>query len=163
MEKPSLDAYAMKVLSDHGCDRYTYGNGDAKNILDDLKAAYPDGMEYPYIDVANEILSLSRPRPIHKAPYKMVYDMGHTVDSTEHESFDAAKDDALGTLADWVAERKSEWESDVPTEGEKEKYNYMIQECSVEIVKYNPDTDEYDECWMPTREDEKEIGWEYIE
>ena len=162
-QKLSLNAYAMKVLSEHGCDCYTYGDEDAKHILEDLKTAYPNGMEYPYIEVANEILSMSRPRPIYKAPYKMIYDMGHTVDSTEHQCFETAKDEAIETLVDWIVEQKSLWKSDTPTEEEKGSFNMMIQDCSVEVVKYNPDTDEYEDCWMPTYEDEKAIGWEYIE
>ena len=57
-QKLSLNAYAMKILSEHGCDCYTYGDEDAKHILEDLKTAYPNGMEYPYIEVANEILKM---------------------------------------------------------------------------------------------------------
>lgn len=163
MDKLSLNAYAMKVLSDHGCDCYTYGDGKAKKFLEDFKTAYPNGMDYPYIDVANEILSLSRPSPIYKAPFKMIYDMGHTVDSTEHECFETAKDEAIETLVEWIVERQAMWKSDTPTEEEKESFNIMIDDCSVRVVKYNPNTDEYEDYWSPSYEDENEIGWKNIE
>ena len=53
----NIREYAKKILDDHGCDQYTYGGEFSKHILNDLKTEYPNGMEFPYIDVANAILN----------------------------------------------------------------------------------------------------------
>ena len=35
----------------------------------------------------------------------------------------------------------------------------MIWNCSVEVRKYDPMTDEYDEFWSPSYDDEEQLGW----
>lgn len=158
----TLENYALKILADHGCDCYTYGGEYSKHVLDDLKEAYPDGMEFPYVDVANAILNISRTRPIYKAPWQMVYDTDTCTDGIDYESFEAAKESAFDTLLEWMAEERSRWANDTPTEEEIEDYDYMIYNSSTSVYKYNPYTDEYEEYWSPSYEDEKEIGWEPI-
>ena len=63
--------YANQVLSEHGCDCYTYGDKNMPycqiaSIAAELRTAYPDGMEYSYEDVAQAILDISKPR--HDSP-----------------------------------------------------------------------------------------------
>lgn len=59
----TINEYAMDILKEHGCDEYTYGgNHDfckPERIAEDLKTAYPNGMAYPYMDVANAIREIS--------------------------------------------------------------------------------------------------------
>ena len=50
-----LTDYTITLLHAAGCDEYTYGETDGETIINDLKEAFPNGMAFPYIDVANEI------------------------------------------------------------------------------------------------------------
>lgn len=159
----SVEAYALAILAEHHCDCYTYGGESGQCVLDDLKEGYPDGMEYPYIDVANAILSISRVRPIYRAPYRMVFDTDSFCDGIDFESFGAAKCDAEDTLINWMVEERNNWKDCFcPTEEELDNYNYMICNCSVEVRKYNPDTDEYEEKWSPDWMEEEQLGWKEL-
>lgn len=159
----SVEAYALAILAKHGCDCYTYGGEFSKHVLEDLKEGYPDGMEYPYIDVANAILSISKVRPITRAPFRMVWDTDTCCDGIDCESFGAAKCQAEDTLVEWMTQERSEW-ADVfaPTEEELDNYNYMICNSSVSVYKYDPDTDEYVEEWGPSYEEEEALGWKEL-
>ena len=153
-------------MEDHGCDCYTYGGEWSEHVLSDLKEAYPDGMEFPYVDVANAILAISRPRPIKRSAYRVIYDTDSVCDGFDAESFEQAKYSAEDTLCEWEAEQASDYPCDFKdwTEGQRDDWDYMIYNYSVWVEKYNPDTDEYEECWGLSYEDEKKIGWlEYSE
>jgi predicted outer membrane protein len=52
--KKELREYARKILADHGCDEFSYGTTSGEQIMSDLKEAYPDGMDHPYIDVLRD-------------------------------------------------------------------------------------------------------------
>lgn len=156
----TLENYAMKILADAGCDCYTYGGEQAKHILDDLKEEFKNGMEYPYIDVANAILAISRPRPIVRAPYRVWWDTDSCCDGYDCESFGAAKCSAEDTLCEWMCEEFCKWADPYhPTEEQKEDWDYMIWNCGVSVAKYNPHTDEYEECWSPSQEELDAMGW----
>ena len=169
--KKEITKYAKKILADHGCDMSAYWGITGDQVIQDLKEAYPDGMEHPYVDVANAILLLARPTLVERQPWMMVYDLGHTVDGIGYDSFEAAKEQALETLVEWQVQQISEFKNiqgpeDWPaalTQEQREDWNYMVSECHVEVQKYNPDTDEYEEYWFPSYEDEKQVGWLYIE
>lgn len=150
--------YAKQILEEHGCDCYTYGGEESKHILDDLKTAYPDGMELPYIDVANAILAMSRPRPIERAAYKMVWDTDSCCDAIGFDSFGAAKCNAEDTLIEWAMEEWFEWEGE-PTEEQKESWDYMVYNCGVHVEGYDPNTDTYKVVWSPSNEELKALGW----
>lgn len=156
-----VETYAMKILSDHGCDCYTYGGSyfPPEQIIDDLKEAYPNGMEFPYIEVANAILAMSKPVPVKRPKYVMVWDNDSCCDGFGCESFGQAKQDAFDTLLQWMCDESSNWKSETPTEEEKDNWDYMIYNCSVHVDKYNADTDEYEEYWYPSEEELEEIGW----
>ena len=162
----TIKEYAKKILTDAGCDEYTYGGEYSKHVLDDLKKAFPNGMEFPYIDVANAILEISKPEPIYRAPWKVIYDTEHFCDSVNTNSFEEAKDIAIGILVDWLCDELSRYPIDLHewTEDQIEDWDYFIGNCSVSVSKYHPMEDEYeDEYWIPSYEDEKEIGWMYYE
>lgn len=161
----TIEEYAKKILSDHGCDEYTYGGEYSKHVLDDLKQEYPNGMEFPYIDVANAILAISRPEPIARSPWQMVWNNDSCVDGIDFESFGAAEECAEDTLVLWQTHEASNYPSDLNDWNEEqiEDWDYMIYNFSVRVDKYNPDTDEYEQYWSPSYEDEKAIGWELYE
>lgn len=161
--KKQLVEYARKVLKDHDCDEYTYGGEWGKHVLADLKEAYPDGMEYPFIDVANAILSISKQRLIEKDPWIVCWDSASCCDGIGCKSLGAAKNEAIDLLVMWMVEARNEWD-DVfnPTEDELENYNMMIFDSSVEVMKYDPMTDEYVEYWSPSYKDEEKIGWKEL-
>lgn len=155
--------YAKKILADHGCDEYSYGGEWGKHVLDDLKEAYPNGMEYPYVDVANAILSISKQKPIVRDPWISVWDTDSCCDGRGFESFEAAKEDAIDTLVLWMVDARNEWDELFnPTDEELDDYNYMIYSSSVYVQKYDPMTDEYENYWGPSYEDEEEIGWKEL-
>lgn len=155
--------YAKKILADHGCDEYTYGGEWGKNVLDDLKESYPNGMEYPYVDVANAIISISKQKPIVRDPWAVVWDTSDFCDGIGCPSFEYAKSDAIDTLVMWMTEARNEWE-DVfnPTDEELDNYNYMICNSCVYVQKYDPMKDEYEDYWSPSYEDEESIGWKEL-
>lgn len=161
----TLENYAMKILVDAGCDCYIYGGEFASKILDDLKTAFPDGMKYPYIDVANAILAISKPQPIKKSAYLVQWDNDSCSDGYGADSLEAAKESALDTLIEWMMQESMNWKYDsenqevIPTEKEKENWDYMIFNCSVSVAEYDPNTDEYETVWEPNDEELEKIGW----
>lgn len=117
-----LKRYALKILSDASFDLHTYGGEFSTRIMDDLKRAYPNGMKYPYIDVANTILSMSTPKPIVRSPYRVVFSNGIvTCDRYSHDSLEEAKLQC-----------------------------YANPKSYVYVEQYNPETDEYDKIWCPS-------------
>lgn len=158
----TLNEYAWKILRDHGCDEYTYGGEYSKDVLNDLKEAYPNGMEFPYVDVANEILSFSRAKPIVRAPFQMVWNTDCCSDGIDCDSYEAAKAEAEDLLVEWMVEEGAKWKNRTPTPEQIDDWNYMICNCYTEIYKYNPATDGYEEVDGLTYEDEERIGWKEL-
>ena len=159
----TIEEYARKILADHGCDEYTYGGEWSKHTLDDLKQAYPDGMEFPYVDVANAINAMSKVKPIERKPWMMCFDAGSFCDGIGFDSFGAAEADAEDTLVEWMCQERHSWKDCFcPTDDELDAYNYMICNNSVEVRRYNPNTDEYDVFWSPSYEVEEQIGWKEL-
>ena len=159
----TLEEYAAKILTDAGCDVHTYGGEFSRHIMDDLKQAFPGGMpEYTYQEVANAILAMSRPQPITRSPYIVVWNTDDCIDSYGCDSLGAAIASAEDTLVEWACQQTAEWESDAPTKEEAEDWNYMIYNCWVEVRQYNPKTDEYDTVWEPSDDDLELIGWKEL-
>ena len=156
----NIKQYALKILKDAGCDKYTYGGEYSKNIMEDLKEAFPNGMEYNYIDVANEILRISRPKPIYRAPYRVIIDTEHSTDGADEKTFGSAKANVYDGYIEWMTDETLRWKDpEHPTEKEKENWDMMIYNCGMYIEKYNPKTDEYEEYWYPSDRELKRIGW----
>ena len=156
-----LKEYAKKILEDHDCDEHTYGGEYSKYILRDLKEGYPDGMEFPYIDVANAILGMSTPEPISRAPWRIVFDTDTDCDGIDCESFEQAEAYAIDILTGWAVEQTRNYPLNPKEWSEKqaEDWDYMYWNCVVWVNKYNSDTDEYDEYWSPSNEDYEAIRW----
>lgn len=154
-----VEEYARKILAEHGCDEYTYWCTDGEQIIRDLKEAYPNGMEYSYVQVANAIMRISKPTMIERKPYCVVWETDSFCDGMYCDSFEVAKDDAFETLIQWMCDEQSEWHGEKPTKKEKENWDYMIYNSISYVQKYNEDTDEYDEYWYPSEEELEEIGW----
>lgn len=162
---PTVDNYAMRILADHDCDCYTYGGETGETIIEDLKREYPNGMEhgYGYVEVANAIIRISRMKPIERKPYRTIYDGDSFIDGIDCDSYEEAKDQAEDCLISWMIEERSTWRDYFhPTEDELDRYNYMICNCGTWIEKYNPATDEYEECGGLSYEDEERIGWKEL-
>ena len=156
----TLEEYAKHILRSHDCDEETYGDETAETIVKDLKMAYPKGMDFPYIDVANAIKKMSIPHLISRAPYRVHWSNEHSCDGYDCATFEDAKDSAIETLIEWQGEQISHWKDwKNPTKEELEDYEYMVFECEAFVAKYNPMTDEYEEYWYPSQEDLDAIGW----
>lgn len=99
--------------------------------------------------------------------YCMIFDMGDTIDGFEFDEFEDAKHHAFMTLINWMGDEKNDWVFDdngVPnlTEEQIDSWNEMIHTCSVYIVEWDEENDDWqdeDEAWLPSREEEYEIGW----
>jgi len=151
--------YARSVLAEHGCDEYTYGTTDGEQIISDLKHGYPDGMQFPYIDVANAIIAISKRKPIKRDTWSVIWSSDDCCDGFHSVSFAQAKQDTLDLLLNWMWQQSEEWDPEGPTEDQIIDWDYMIYNCSAYVAKYNPDTDEYDEYWEPSDKDLARIGW----
>ena len=151
--------YAMRILVNSGCDCFTYGGTYAPNILDDLKEGYPGGMDFPYEIVATEILAMSRPEPVKRGAWEVVWNTEDCTDGSYCDTFEQAKEAAMGIMAEWVRDEYSRWESATPTKKDLESWEEMYFSCSVEVYKYDPATDEYEEYWEPSEEDLEAVGW----
>jgi len=160
-----IQEYAMKILKDSGCNEYSYGDKYADNILSDLKEAFKPGeLKYPYNEVADAILSISRVQPrFHRAPFLMCWDTDDCADGIECESFGAAKCYAEDTLVEWACEENREWKFDgdipVPTQEQIDSWDYMIYNFGVSIKKYNPETDEYEDYYEFDQDELDKLGW----
>ena len=150
----TVETYAMNILKENKCDIYTYGGKFCGELMDDLKRAYPDGMEFPYIDVANAILAVSRPEPIRRDAYMVCWDNDSCCDGFGVDTLEDAKRLAFEVLGGWMAETEKEYP------GNTDEWNYMINNCSVHVDIYNPNTDEYDDnYWYPSDDELETIGW----
>lgn len=155
----TVEEYAKHILESHGCDEYTYGDEKVETILEDLKTEYPNGMEYPYVEVANAIKMMSKPKLIERKPFLLVIDTDSCCDGCECDTFEQAKEGAFDNYYWWMCEVATWKDKDNPTDEEKEDWNYMIYNTSAWVKKYNPDTDEYEDYWNPSDEELEEIGW----
>lgn len=154
-----VEEYARKILSEHRCDEYTYGDETAETILKDIKEEYPNGMQFPYVEVANAIKRISKPKMIERKPFCVVWNTDSFCDGMECDTFEEAKGIALETLINWEMEEFSAWKSAEPTEKESEDWDYMIYNCESFVLKYDADKDEYEDYWYPSDEELDEIGW----
>lgn len=154
-----VEEYGRKILAEHGCNEYTYGDEKAETVLNDLKTEYPDGMEFPYVDVANAIKRISKPHMIERKPFAAIWSTYDCCDCILCKTFEEAKETTINILTSWQAEATSEWKSGTPTEEEVSSWDGMILECEAYVGKYNPDKDDYDDYWLPDDQDLKEIGW----
>ena len=164
----SVRGYALRILAENGCDCYTYGGPESVNIMEDLKTGYPYGMKFPYVDVANAILEISKPSPIHRAPFRVHWSTDTWDDGADCESFEQAKCDAEDTLVEWMTQECAEWAYDLgedgaaiprPTQEQRESFDYMIYNCGVSVEKYIPETDCYETTWSPDENELAELGW----
>ena len=154
-----VEEYARKILAEHGCDEYTYGDESAETVLNDLKKEYPNGMGLPYVEVANAIKRISKPHLIERKPFLAWYTTDSFSDAMGCDTFEEAKEVVFETLINWEMEEFSGWESAEPTENEIENWDYMIYNCESFVQKYNADTDEYEDYWYPSDDELDEIGW----
>lgn len=156
----TVNEFALNLLRSHGCDEYTYGGRESENLMHDLKKAFPCGTDFPLLDIANAILAVSRPRPIVRKPYRVLWDSEDCTDADGgHDTFDEAKETALDIYANWIAEATAEWKKSELNDAEKDDFDWMIYNCGAIVEKYNPDTDEYEDFWCPSEEELNEIGW----
>ena len=101
--------------------------------------------------------------------YQMVYNTEDNTDGLYYATLEEAQASAIDTLEQWIIEERENWKCTdkiddtitiyEPTKTQKDKWDYMINECYVEVKKYNPDTKEYEDYWSPSDDELREIGW----
>lgn len=157
-----LNKYAKDILTENGCDEYTYGDEPVETILEDLKWKYKDGMQYGYnyVEVANAIKMISKPNLIERKMYSAVWSTENTCDATYYDTFEEAKGDVMDTLMQFQAMEAAEWSDPKNlTQEDVEAWDYMIYNSYAYVCKYNAEDDSYVEYWYPSEEEEREIGW----
>lgn len=158
----TLNELAWQILRDADCDEYTYGGAESANILTDLMSVYEpkDLAPYTYLEVANEILSFSHPRPIERKPFKVQWDTDDCTDATSGEDTLSEAQETLWEIYEgWMDEERTKWKGLSPSDEEKADWDYMIYNCGAVVQKYNPDTDEYEDYWEPTQGELESAGW----
>ena len=59
----SLHDYALHLLQKHGCKEDCYYDTPIETVIGDLKQAYPYGMPFFYLDVAEELIKIGKAVP----------------------------------------------------------------------------------------------------
>lgn len=157
----TAEEFAAKLLADNGCNEHTYCGAFGAQLMKDLKNEFPDGMPEPftYLEIANAILSMSRPEPIERAPFKVMWGNGGGCGSIARDTLESAIETAESVLAGWIVQEQAGWESDVPTQTEADDFNYMIDNCSANVWEYDPKKDTYRPLWEPPDDLLESIGW----
>ena len=102
--------------------------------------------------------------------YKMVFDMGHTIDGIEFDTLEEAINDAQETLIMWEVEETNGWERNpdnwgewMPTESQIEDWDYMIYNYGCWVVEFNEETGAFEDIdnavWPVSDADLNAIGW----
>ena len=156
----TLNELARKILRDSDCDEYTYGGSESENILKDLMSVYDPGdlRPFTYIEVANEILSFSHPRPIERKPFRVAYDTENDCDAIDCDTFEDAKDTLWSTYTGWMDAERMDWNGE-PTPQQKKDWDFMLYNSAAVVQKYDPDIDEYEDYWYPSDEELASWGW----
>ena len=98
------------------------------------------------------------------ARYKVVYDTDHTCDAIEVSSVEHGLDLCVQIFWDWEMDELRGMELDTekweyhPTREQIEKWDYMIDSCSVWVEDTETNSEYY-----PSDEDLDRIGWNYWE
>ena len=101
-------------------------------------------------------------------PYLMVFDMEHSIDGIEFDSFEAAKCDAEDTYVLWLTEEYRNWKWDDelhkpnPTLKQIEDFNHMIDNCCCYICKWDEKKGEYedvDDAYFIPDDELEQLGW----
>lgn len=173
----NIREYAEKLLKEFGCALDCYKGEWAKYALPDMQELSKErDIPFPLESVAKVIIEIGNEQPDppskgHKQ-FCMIFDVGHSVDGIEFDTFEAAKTDAIDTLINWMAEETVGWKTETsedgisvfphPTNEQIESWDDMINTCSVYVVEWDETKNGWqdaDEAWFPSHEDEKGIGW----
>jgi hypothetical protein len=159
-----LDCYKdSNCLSNNG---YNDAWEDLEKYKEDNKLTFP----FPVYIIAAELQRIGNEQPDapckgHKK-YCMVFDMGHTIDGVEFDSFEEAKADMEDTYINWMVEECHNWKMvdgvPHPTEKQIEDYDYMIWNCGCWIVEWNDELGEYgdvDYGYALSQEELEALGW----
>lgn len=169
--------YAEHLLIDCGCNLDCYKGDFAKHALPDM-LEYAKENEVPFTldDVAEALIAIGNdqpepPRKGHKR-FCMVFDVGHSVDGVEFDTFEEARNDALYTLEQWIVDEQIKWSFDVaddgisviphPSEEQIDSWDRMINDCCVYVVEWDDvtsDWEDVDNAWFPSSDDEDALNW----
>ena len=166
--------YAVKLLKDNGCELNCYKGTPIEDIIADLNEYFKTNKKKSICSVETIAKYLRKigdeqPNPIPK-PFKMVFDIGHTIDGIEFDTFEAAKADMEDTYIMWMTDAMRDWKfakdgTPQPTDKQKDEFNYMIDECCCWIVKWDSELGDYEDIdygYVMSDEELKELGWEEI-
>lgn len=172
-----LREYCLNLLISCECNLDCYKGENSKFALLDMKEYAKDyNVPFSLEDVANMLVQIGneQPDPSRKGhkQYCMVFDVGHTVDGVEWDTFEEAKNDAINTLENWIVDEQSKWSFDIdddgisviphPTDKQIESWDAMINDCSVYVVEWNDEDgcwEDSDNAWYPSSEIENELNW----
>lgn len=168
--------YATNLLEKCGCPLDCYRDISFEVTVKDLITYYNDEnieSPYPIAEIAKYLKEIADEQPmpvIKKAPYRMVFDMGHTIDGIYCESFESAKANMEDTYIQWICDETYNWKfaddgTPMPTEEQREAFNYMIYECCCWAAKLDEETGEYedlDNAYTLPEDELEALGWKEI-
>lgn len=162
--------YAIQLLKETGCALNCYKGIPLGHIIMDLKEYFSShpSPEFSINEIAENLREIgdeqSDPLP---APYKIVYDMGNTIDSVLFDDYEAAKEVMGNIYRSWLADEIYTWERNkrgklCPSQKQAAHFNYMIDEYSCCILKWREDLNDYedlDEGHFLSDEELIALGW----
>ncbi len=163
--------YAQHLLEQEECDLDCYKGVSLEEIVKDLTDYFEEHPEetipFPIDDIAACLRQIGDEQPdLPPAPYKMVYDMGDTIDSIPFDSFEAAKTDMEDAYTLWIAEEMGSWTDATPTRHEIDSFNDMVNTCCCWVVKYDEEVGGYEDIdngYTLPQEELEAMGWKEIE
>ena len=93
-----------------------------------------------------------------KMEYMVVWNTEDCIDGIPVETFYDAKETALVILNEWARDGLTIIDENDFSDEIRDGWNQMIENCWVEVRKYNPETKEYEKFWSPSEEDLESIG-----
>lgn len=172
-----LREYSISLLAECGCNLDCYKGVELQSVISDLmEYSKENTILYPIEDVAKMLVEIGNAQPdSHRKGHKkycMVFDVGHTVDGVEFDTFEEAKNDAINTLENWIVDEQVGWNFETdsdgvsviphPTEKQIDSWDTMINDCSVYVVEWDEENNCWEDCdnaWYPSSDIENELNW----
>lgn len=94
--------------------------------------------------------------------FKVIYSTENFCDRFYCNNFEKAQQKCYDILWNWMMCQEENWVDIAhPTLKEKEEWNTMIDNCYVEVYKYDNETKSYELYWLPDDTELIELGWDY--
>lgn len=145
----TINQYARTLLKEMGYTVYDIWGYDPDNLIYELKKFYPNGLAWTYVEVANALLTIAKPKLIHRAKYLVTISTDDECIAVDAETEEEAVKILHDTFENWIMEMTSKWIEKVwidrkqLDENDINEWNDMIETRTVYFAPYDKNTDEY--------------------